>query len=776
MRYLIVDCQIFQTNTFYRGMGRLSLGLLRALHQYAPDTLNDYKIIGIHNTEGSESSSTWQDQLKRYMPGILFQELPFAGPRDNDVKQGLDINRQLIASYLTDTTAKSDEVLFFSPSLLDDTVYACLPDTTKAELNHIKTIAIFYDLIPFLFWQRYLTSLDQKANYFYRLADVFKADVVICDSATTLNDLHRFLFVPRERLYVIHCGDPNFNEDASIKDHSSTFTKSLEAQKFILSVSGDDLRKNNERMVAGFEKFNRLHNNEYKLIITSSFSEETQFKLNEISGSIVFSQKIPNEDLDWLYRNAKCLLFVPEYEGLGLPVLEAAKYELPVVASNIEVFREITTDGVTFVDEMQATSIASGLNEVIDKGWSPRKKELDRILKLWSWSTAAKEFGDILEKISFSHKQKRLPNIAIVCPDPRGISSIGKFVQEQHAEIISKAQVTYYLEKSPTLEEERIAYLPYVAKCLTIDEFIRDQDKSKFDQIIYHIGNSDYHLYTLRAALTTPGTTILHDTNISGLAGLMRAHKIWDRARYETELKITEKLNEFGSDLSFSGSLISSSDRIIVHSTYALEAVTSALVKMEKKKTVLKLEHPMTLPDTVIKRVDKSVLDIGLAGIINMAKGLDVLELLFKKDNISNRIMCHMFGYSYASNIVELVSLYRLGPIVLETDLPDLGFQNKIREMDLLLNYRPIYHGETSRATLEAMRYGVVPIVRNVGWFSELPDDTAIKVNSPQEIPSAIEALLENKELLLKMSDNCREFIKRNCSVKKYIEAAIHAS
>lgn len=63
--------------------------------------------------------------------------------------------------------------------------------------------------------------------------------------------------------------------------------------------------------------------------------------------------------------------------------------------------------------------------------------------------------------------------------------------------------------------------------------------------------------------------------------------------------------------------------------------------------------------------------------------------------------------------------------------------------MDLLINYREIYKGEASRATLEAIRERVIPIVRNIGWFAELPDDAAYKLDSIEEIPSLIRRLSE---------------------------------
>ncbi len=57
-----------------------------------------------------------------------------------------------------------------------------------------------------------------------------------------------------------------------------------------------------------------------------------------------------NSDVDYSYNNASALIIASEIEGFGLPVVEAFQRGLPVLCSDIPVFREIADGKATFFD------------------------------------------------------------------------------------------------------------------------------------------------------------------------------------------------------------------------------------------------------------------------------------------------------------------------------------------------------------------------------------------------------------------------------------------
>ena len=69
-----------------------------------------------------------------------------------------------------------------------------------------------------------------------------------------------------------------------------------------------------------------------------------------------------------LFSGAKAFVFPSFAEGFGLPPLEAMAAGVPVVCSDIPVFREVYGDAVRFVDPNRVESIADGVREVLTDG------------------------------------------------------------------------------------------------------------------------------------------------------------------------------------------------------------------------------------------------------------------------------------------------------------------------------------------------------------------------------------------------------------------------
>jgi len=71
--------------------------------------------------------------------------------------------------------------------------------------------------------------------------------------------------------------------------------------------------------------------------------------LSEISG-VHFVGRVSDVQLLALYERATMFLSPSLFEGFGLPVLEACQFRIPVLCSDIPIYRELFESGVEFVD------------------------------------------------------------------------------------------------------------------------------------------------------------------------------------------------------------------------------------------------------------------------------------------------------------------------------------------------------------------------------------------------------------------------------------------
>ena len=64
-----------------------------------------------------------------------------------------------------------------------------------------------------------------------------------------------------------------------------------------------------------------------------------------------------------LYRSSSCLIAASVAEGFGLPLIEAARYGLPIIARDIPVFREVAGAHAFFFEDKSAQGLSRAIQE-----------------------------------------------------------------------------------------------------------------------------------------------------------------------------------------------------------------------------------------------------------------------------------------------------------------------------------------------------------------------------------------------------------------------------
>jgi glycosyltransferase involved in cell wall biosynthesis len=104
-----------------------------------------------------------------------------------------------------------------------------------------------------------------------------------------------------------------------------------------------------------------------------------------------------DEELLRLYRLTDGCLMASRGEGFGLPLIEAARYDLPVLARDLSVFEEVAGDNVTYFSGESAESLASSLKTwfvSIEAGTAPRSGGI----RWLTWEQSTQEFTKALRR------------------------------------------------------------------------------------------------------------------------------------------------------------------------------------------------------------------------------------------------------------------------------------------------------------------------------------------------------------------------------------------
>lgn len=90
-----------------------------------------------------------------------------------------------------------------------------------------------------------------------------------------------------------------------------------------------------------------------------------------LGNRLLWLDRVSDEYLEKLYAASACLLAASEGEGFGLPLVEAARHGIPVLARDIPVFREIGQNDVTYFSGGGAEDLAAAIRSWVAGGARP---------------------------------------------------------------------------------------------------------------------------------------------------------------------------------------------------------------------------------------------------------------------------------------------------------------------------------------------------------------------------------------------------------------------
>jgi len=120
-----------------------------------------------------------------------------------------------------------------------------------------------------------------------------------------------------------------------------------------LMVGSIEPRKKHAFALDAFDAF-WASGGDASLVIVGRSAWKTEDVLHRISAHPEFGRRLfllndaDDSELDFAYRGASALVIASEIEGFGLPIVEAFQRGLPVLCSDIPVFREIADGRATF--------------------------------------------------------------------------------------------------------------------------------------------------------------------------------------------------------------------------------------------------------------------------------------------------------------------------------------------------------------------------------------------------------------------------------------------
>ncbi len=421
MRLLIECTYVYDHPYFNSGIQRVVRNIVGALKHISPSVecipvvLKNKSIYKVFQLQPERDDHLLlalvriEDALKRYWycHAILEKKWPFSASKN--LRRVLFVLAKLVWFFLRIPIQKlqkrisenidrnraykinhrpGDVVVLLDSSWHSDTFNTV--ETLKAQ--GLSVISVIYDLIPITHPQfcddGLVTVFKQWFSWISKTADGF-----IAISSTISNEVkHHIAEVhgaefARTRWYDhFYLGSELdlIESDQKIRDH---IPKAFEMQRPVyLMVSTIEPRKNHAYLLDAFELL-WARGVDVALCFVGRVGWKCDALVRRVETHIELGRRLfmfndlSDNELQFCYTHARALTFPSFVEGFGLPIVEAMQRGLPVMASDIPVFREVGSDFIAYFDLNDPGSLATLVESFERTGQFPAR----RAVAEWQW-------------------------------------------------------------------------------------------------------------------------------------------------------------------------------------------------------------------------------------------------------------------------------------------------------------------------------------------------------------------------------------------------------
>lgn len=237
----------------------------------------------------------------------------------------------------------------------------------------VKIFFVVYDLLPILMPHAFILETDIHKIW---LETITAFDGAVCISRAVADELMDWLEAngqQRSRPFNIHW----FHLGADIENSVPTFGLPADAGGVLeriarvpsfLMVGTVEPRKGQQQTLDAFELL-WARGVDINLVIVGKKGWKVEGLVerlrhhHELGKHLFWLKGISDEYLEKVYAASACLVAASEGEGFGLPLIEAARHKLAIIARGIPVFREIAGEHAFYFDGLAPDNLASAVEE-----------------------------------------------------------------------------------------------------------------------------------------------------------------------------------------------------------------------------------------------------------------------------------------------------------------------------------------------------------------------------------------------------------------------------
>ena len=243
------------------------------------------------------------------------------------------------------------------------------------------------------YYNKYFVKFARKAAHIGTVSEFSKEDI-----CKTYN-------IEKDKVTVCYNGSNEKYKPIGESEKKLIRDKYSDGKKYFVFVGALSPRKNVDGLLRSFEIFRNRYDIDINLIIVGGALHKTEeikkvYSEMDYGGNVIFTGRLGTDELSKIVATSESLVYIPHFEGFGIPLLEAMFAETAIICGDTTSLPEVVGDAALVCSPTDYEKVAENMSLIasneklrtylIEKGRIQRQK--------FSWQITSELLWYCIEK------------------------------------------------------------------------------------------------------------------------------------------------------------------------------------------------------------------------------------------------------------------------------------------------------------------------------------------------------------------------------------------
>lgn len=231
--------------------------------------------------------------------------------------------------------------------------------------TQVPTLLVIHD-IAHVHFPNQVKYLEQRYYNYFMPKFAEKAARIATVSAYSKADIHREYQIPKEKIDIVYNGANAAFQPIDPQQQAAIKRKYADGQDYFFYIGAVHPRKNVHRLITAFDQFKARTQSPMKLLIGGRWAWQTgmvqsAYEKAACQEDIRFLGYVSEAEAPLLMGSAFAFTYISNFEGFGIPLLEALYCEVPVITSEVSSMPEVVGNAGILVNPTDIPSIVQAM-------------------------------------------------------------------------------------------------------------------------------------------------------------------------------------------------------------------------------------------------------------------------------------------------------------------------------------------------------------------------------------------------------------------------------